>query len=164
MPDGIPQGRMRQPRRPQEGVEARTAPDEDVRGMWMGAVEWLDGFGGDDPLTSSPLGLREDLVPEGDVGCGKAHMGPRPCAPWRAGKGPGRFLTALSFVTLLSWAKDDGELDRRLGQILRIRMLVIGELGFPPLDIDGARLLFQLVSAACERQSIVFMTNLELSG
>jgi DNA replication protein DnaC len=32
-----------------------------------------------------------------------------------------------------------------------------------PDDADGARLLFQVVSAACGSQSVVFTTNLEFS-
>lgn len=42
-------------------------------------------------------------------------------------------------------------------------MLVVDELGFLPLDVDGARLLFQVVSEAYERQSVVITTNLEFS-
>lgn len=42
-------------------------------------------------------------------------------------------------------------------------MLLVDELGFLPLGVDGARLLFQVVSDAYERQSVVFTTNLEFS-
>jgi hypothetical protein len=35
--------------------------------------------------------------------------------------------------------------------------------GRVPDDADGARLLFQVVSAACGSQSVVFTTNLEFS-
>lgn len=42
-------------------------------------------------------------------------------------------------------------------------MLVVDELGFLPLDADGARLPFQVVSEAYERQSVVITTNLEFS-
>lgn len=41
--------------------------------------------------------------------------------------------------------------------------LVIDELGFLPLDADGARLVFQVFADAYERQSVVIMTNLEFS-
>ena len=43
------------------------------------------------------------------------------------------------------------------------RMLVIDELGFLPLDADGARLLFQVISGGYERQSAVITTNLGFS-
>ena len=42
-------------------------------------------------------------------------------------------------------------------------MLVIDELGFLPLDPDGAKLLFQVVSQAYERQTLVITTNVEFS-
>lgn len=56
-----------------------------------------------------------------------------------------------------------GGLDRELSQLGRARMLVIDELGFLPLDADGARPLFQVVSEGYERQSAVITTNLEFS-
>ena len=45
----------------------------------------------------------------------------------------------------------------------RAELLGIDELGFLPLDVDGARLLFQVVSESYERQSLVITTNLEFS-
>lgn len=49
-------------------------------------------------------------------------------------------------------------------QIGRARLLVVDELGFLPLDADGARLLFQVVSQAHEAQSVAFTTNLGFSS
>lgn len=60
-------------------------------------------------------------------------------------------------------ARDDGRLDREAAIIGKARLLVIDELGFLPLDADGARLLFQVLADAYERQSVVFTTNLEFS-
>lgn len=40
---------------------------------------------------------------------------------------------------------------------------MVDELGFLPLDADGARLLFQVVSEGHERQSAVITINLEFS-
>lgn len=60
-------------------------------------------------------------------------------------------------------ASDDGKLDREAALIGRARLLVIDELGFLPLDADGARLLFQVFAGAYERRSVVIATNLEFS-
>ncbi|MGN8904704.1 ATP-binding protein, partial [Collinsella sp. HCP28S3_F2] len=60
-------------------------------------------------------------------------------------------------------ARDDGRLDREAALIGKARLLVIDELGFLPLDADGARLLFQVFADAYERQSVVITTNLEFS-
>ena len=74
-----------------------------------------------------------------------------------------RFFTASSLVMRLRRARDDGRLDREAALIGKARLLVIDELGFLPLDADGARLLFQIFADAYERQSVVITTNLEFS-
>ena len=74
-----------------------------------------------------------------------------------------RFFTASSLVMRLRRARDEGRLDREAAQIARARLLVIDELGFLPLDADGARLVFQVFADAYERQSVVIATNLEFS-
>ena len=60
-------------------------------------------------------------------------------------------------------ARDEGGLDRELAQVGRAALLVVDELGFLPLDPDGARLPFRVVSEAYEGQSVVITTNLEFS-
>lgn len=127
------------------------------------AVSWPDGFGRGDLLSLSFLEGREDLVLMGDVGTGKTHMASALCALACHERVEARFFTASSLVMRLRRARDDGRLDRELAQIGRAGLLVIDELGFLPLDADGARLLFQVVSEAYERQSVVFTTNLEFS-
>ena len=127
------------------------------------AVSWPDGFGRDDLLSLSFLGRREDLVLMGDVGTGKTHMASALCTACCQARVEARFFTASSLVMRLRRARDEGRLDRGLAQIGRAELLVIDELGFLPLDADGARLLFQVVSAAYESQPVVFTTNLEFS-
>ena len=60
-------------------------------------------------------------------------------------------------------ARDDGRPGREAALIGKARLLVIDELGFLPLDADGAGLLFQVFADAYERQSAVITTNLEFS-
>ena len=42
-------------------------------------------------------------------------------------------------------------------------MLIIDEMGYIPLDADGGRLLFQVMSNCYERQSMIITTNIEFS-
>lgn len=126
-------------------------------------ITWPEGFGRDELLSLSFLDAHEDLVLMGDVGCGKTHMAEALCVLACSRKIPARFFTATSLVMRLRRARDEGRLDRELQQLSKARLLVVDELGFLPLDADGARLLFQVLSQAYERQSVVFTTNLEFS-
>lgn len=132
-------------------------------GYDFSAVSWPDGFGRAELESLSFVGPCEDLVLMGDVGTGKTHMACALAAMCCARGWEARFFTASSLVLRLRRARDEGRLDRELAQVGRARLLVIDELGFLPLDADGARLLFQVVSEGYERQSVVITTNLEFS-
>lgn len=127
------------------------------------AVSWPQGFGRGELLSLSFLEGREDLVLMGDVGCGKTHMASALCMLACEARVEARFFTASALVMRLRRARDEGRLDRELARVGRAGMLVVDELGFLPLDPDGARLPFQVVSEAYERQSVVITTNLDLS-
>ena len=99
----------------------------------------------------------------GDVGTGKTHMPGALCALCRQSMRQARFLAASSLVMRPGRARDGGSPGRELAQLARAELLGIDELGFLPLDVDGARLLFQVVSESYERQSLVITTNLEFS-
>lgn len=103
----------------------------------------------------------EDLVLYGDVGCGKTHLaiaiGMLACQRMI----PVRFFTASSLAMRLRKAKDDNRLDAELKSIGRAGLAVIDELGYLPIDIDGARLLFQAGADGYETRSVISASNLE---
>ncbi len=99
----------------------------------------------------------------GDVGTGKTHMASALCQLACDRYLEARFLIASSLVMRLRRARDEGRLDREMAQIGRARLLVIDELGFLPLDADGARIVFQVFADAYERQSVVITADLEFS-
>lgn len=125
------------------------------------AVSRPEGMGRESPTSPEFPERREDLVPMGDVGCGKTHMAPALRSPACEAGPEARFFTASSLVMRLRRARDEGRLDRESEAVGRARLLVIDEPGFLPLDPDGARPLFQVFADACERQSAVITTNLE---
>ena len=99
----------------------------------------------------------------GDVDTGKTHMASALVHLACSAGVEARFFTASSLVARLRRAKADGRLDRELAQVARARMVVVDELGYLPLDAEGARLLFQVISDSYERRSLVITTNLEFS-
>ena len=105
----------------------------------------------------------EDLVLYGPVGTGKTHLavalGRLACM--RAI--PVGFFTATGLLMRLRRAKR-GRLDAELRQIARARLPVIDEFGYMPIDEEGSRLLFQVISDSHETRSVIHATNIGFSG
>lgn len=135
------------------------APKTFDRYDWS-AVSWREALGREDPLLLSFLERREDLVLMGDVGTGKTHTASALCQLACDRRLVARFFTASTLVMRLRRARGAGS---TATQVARARLLVIDELGFLPLDADGARFVFQVFADAYERRSVVITTNLEFS-
>lgn len=118
-------------------------------------------WGREQPESLEFVDRAEDLVPYGDVGCGKTHLaiaiGMLACQRMI----PVRFFTASSLVMRLRKAKDDNRLDAELKSIGRAGLVIIDELGHLPIDIDGARPLFQAGADSYETRSVISASNLE---
>ena len=109
------------------------------------------------------LTRNEDLICYGDVGCGKTHLA---TALIRAACNKdikARFTTAADLVWQLRKAKNEGRLDKELNTISKYQLLAIDELGYLPIDPEGARLLFQVINNTYEKTSLIITTNIEFS-
>lgn len=110
------------------------------------------------------LDARQDLVLAGDVGCGKTHLAAALARQAALAMRPARFATAAGLVMELRRAKTEGRLEAALAGLARFDLLVIDELGYLPIDAEGARLLFQVISQAYETQSLIITTNLPFAA
>ena len=72
-----------------------------------------------------------------------------------------RFCQTAELVLHLDKAKRAGNLDQILKDLGRADLIILDEFGYVPFDIDGARLLYQIIAGAYERRSIIFTTNIE---
>jgi DNA replication protein DnaC len=70
-----------------------------------------------------------------------------------------RFFTVSELVLRLIAASAEGRLDRVLGDIMKSDLVILDEFGYVPIDRDGARLLFQVVSECHGARSLVITTN-----
>lgn len=126
-------------------------------------LNWPPDWGRAQLTSFEFITRQENLVLYGDVGTGKTHLaiavGYAACqAGYRV-----KFATAASLVAQLRHAQTHGRLDKELASIARNELLIIDELGYLPIDGQGARLLFQVIADAYEKRSIVYTSNLEFS-
>lgn len=119
---------------------------------------------GREPLESLEFIPRaQDLVLYGDVGTGKTHMATALVAAACRQGIPARFFTTSALVMMLRRAKDEDRLDKELASLAKNQLLAIDELGYLPIDTEGARLLFQVIADGYEKRSLIITTNLEFS-
>ncbi len=119
---------------------------------------------GREPLESLEfINRAQDLVLYGDVGTGKTHMASALVAAACRKGIQARFFTTSALVMMLRRAKDEGRLDKELASLAKNQLLAIDELGYLPIDIEGARLLFQVIADGYEKRSLIITTNLEFS-
>ena len=102
----------------------------------------------------------ENILFVGNSGTGKTHLSSAlafaACSQGRRV----RFFTVSQLVTQLREAREERQLQRMHGQLERHDLLVLDELGYVPFSKAGAELLFEVVSRAYERTSLIITTNL----
>ena len=74
-----------------------------------------------------------------------------------------RYWSTPRLVNALVEAKKAGELSKFLKAFEKLDLLICDEWGYVPIDSDGAKLLFQIVSECYERKSLIITTNLEFA-
>jgi DNA replication protein DnaC len=106
------------------------------------------------------LDRRECVILVGNPGTGKTHVA---TALGIAACGQGkkvRFWKVTELITTLMEVREARQLMRMKKQLARLDLLILDELGYVPTSKLGAELLFDVISTAYERNSILVTTNL----
>ncbi len=111
-------------------------------------------------LRNEYLTKHENVLLVGNAGTGKTHLATAlGFAACSQGKRV-RFYTTTGLVPQLLEAREERSVQRVLKQLDRQDLLVLDELGYVPFSKAGAELLFDVVSRAYERTSLIVTTNL----
>jgi DNA replication protein DnaC len=103
---------------------------------------------------------RESAILVGGPGTGKTHVaiGLAASACQRGKKV--RFFRVTELITQLLEAREERLLSRLRTQLSRLELLVLDEFGYVPASQSGAELLFDVISTAYEKASVIVTTNL----
>ena len=110
--------------------------------------------------TLSFITKKENIIFMGPPGVGKTHLaialGIKACmARYRV-----LFMTCAELIDHLYSGLADMSVAAKLEALSRLHLLIIDEIGYTPIDKQGANLFFQLISRRYEHGSIIITTNL----
>jgi DNA replication protein DnaC len=102
---------------------------------------------------------RENVLFVGNPGTGKTHLAIALAMAACARGYRVRFYRLTELATLLMEARDERGLLGLKARLAKLDLLVLDELGYVPASKVGAELLFDVISSAYERTSLIVTTN-----
>ena len=101
----------------------------------------------------------ENLVLLGPPGIGKSHIAIALGIEAVKAGFSAYFANASNLIERLNKANKEGILEKKIREFTKYNLLIIDEIGYLPLDEEGAHCLFQLISKRYERNSTIFTSN-----
>lgn len=109
------------------------------------------------------LEKHENILFIGSSGVGKTHLAISIGITAAKKRYSVYFISCHDLITQLNKAHYENKLDTRIKHFCRYELLIIDEIGYLPVDKQGANLLFQLIAKRYEKHSTIITTNMVFS-
>ena len=102
---------------------------------------------------------KENILFLGSPGVGKTHLAIALGIEAAKMRYTVYYISCHKLIEDLKMAHYHNQLDKKLKALKRYRILIIDEIGYLPLDLEGANLFFQLIARRYEKNSTIITTN-----
>lgn len=112
-----------------------------------------------DLATLRFLENKENILFYGNSGVGKTHLAVSLGIEAAKKRYITYFISCHDLITQLNKAHSENRLEAKLKHYAKYKILIIDEIGYLPIDKQGANLLFQLIAKRYEKNSTIITTN-----
>lgn len=102
----------------------------------------------------------ENILFLGPSGVGKTHLAVSIGITAAKKRYSVYFISCHDLITQLNKAHHENKLEQRIKHFCRYELLIIDEIGYLPVDKQGANLFFQLIAKRYEKHSTIITTNM----
>ena len=102
---------------------------------------------------------KENIIFVGSPGVGKTHLATSIGIVVAQNRDSTYFINCNDLISNLKKANSENRFMNRLNHYAKYKVLIIDEMGFLPIDSEGANMLFQLINKRYENHSTIITTN-----
>ena len=102
---------------------------------------------------------KENIIFVGSPGVGKTHLATSIGVIAAKSRISTYFINCNDLIANLKKANSENKFINRLNHYAKYKILIIDEMGFLPIDSEGANMLFQLINKRYENHSTIITTN-----